>query len=107
MPEETTTLRLTAKDETAAAFQAAAINLHRVKTATDDFQRSSQDAFQRGKRSVELFGVSLERYLSTGAIIEFGRRSYEAFANFDRAMTMTRLSSGATQEQMRRLAETS
>jgi CII-binding regulator of phage lambda lysogenization HflD len=106
VPEEVATLRLTAKDETAAAFQAAALNLHRVKTATDDFHRTNTEAFERGKRSIELFGMSLERALSIGAIVEFGRRSYEAFANFDRAMTMTRLNTGATQEQMARLSAT-
>jgi CII-binding regulator of phage lambda lysogenization HflD len=106
VPEEVATLRLTAKDETAAAFQAAALNLHRVKTATDDFHRSNQAAFERGKRSIELFGVSLEKALAIGTIAEFGRRAYETFADFDRAMTMTRLNTGATQEQMARLSET-
>jgi hypothetical protein len=106
MPEETATLRLTAKDETAAAFQAAALNLHRVKIATDDFHRSNQETFEKGKRSIELFGMSLERVLGAGAIVEFGRRSYEAFANFDRAMTMVRLNTGASDAQMKALTET-
>src|SRR5262245_43866302 len=106
MPEEVATLRLTAKDETAAAFQAAALNLHRVKTATDDFHRSSQDAFERGKHSVELFGMSLTRALSVGAVVEFGRRAYETFANFDRSMTMIQLNTGATSSQMEKLTTT-
>ena len=106
MPEEVATLRLTAKDETAAAFQAAALNLHRVKTASDDFHRTSQETFERGRKSVELFGMSLGRALSVTAVAEFGRRAYDAFANFDRALTMTRLNTGATQEQMAKLAAT-
>ena len=106
MPEEVATLRLTAKDETAAAFQAAALNIHRVKTASDDFHRTSQETFERGRKSVELFGMSLGRALSVTAVAEFGRRAYDAFANFDRALTMTRLNTGATQEQMEKLSAT-
>jgi hypothetical protein len=105
VPEEVATLRLTAKDETAAAFAAAAFNLHRVKTATDDFHHSNQEAFERGKRSVELFGMSLERALSVGAIAEFGRRAVTEFANIDRAMTMTQIRANATATQMERFKQ--
>ena len=93
-------LRLTGKDESAAAFRSAANGVRRLEAQTRaamTSMRGSTSALTSG-----LVGLGA-RYLSVAAAAETARQSFLKYAGVDERLKRVQLAAGATAAQMERL----
>jgi hypothetical protein len=103
--EQEARLRLTAQDETARAFQAVQRNLRETARQNEAGARGMRDMFRGAEGAVDEFSRTLTRSLSAAAVVEFSRRSFEAFSDYQRSLTRIQVATGVSREQMRAMGE--
>src|SRR5262245_65886618 len=80
-------LRLTAQDQTAAAFQSAGRHMRQLQHDVELFGQRMPSAFRGAEAAIEHFGQHMGKYLGAAALEEFTRHAFTAGAEIDRSLT--------------------
>src|SRR5262245_33465495 len=106
MAQETESkLRLTAQDQTAAAFQSAARNIRQLHQDAERFGHQMPAFMRAAEGAMEHFNHAMTKWLSAAAIEEFTRHSFMSMAELERSLTRIAIGAGIPREKMQHLGE--
>ena len=98
-------LRLTAQDQTAAAFQSAGRHMRQLQHDVEQFGHRMPGVFRGAEAAVEHFGQHMGKYLGAAALEEFTRHAFMAGAEIERSFTRMGIGLGIPREKVQELRE--